>query len=159
MKFLRRFAVVTLIVAVVTGIGLAWNHFDPSSLIGGIPGANHVSLRDPAARKNGIEVLRPGNGHDRRILALPPDASPPRHLARNVIVVHLRPMDLGLNSMFERVDWPFLTHTVVIEAGVMAIVVFLARVRRRARRAWRTRRLASAEPAGGVRSALWRTRV
>ena len=142
MKFLRRLAAVTLLVAVVTGIGLAWNHFDPSSLIGGLPGASHVSLRDPAARTKGVEVVRPVKGHDRRIIVLPPGESPPRHLPGNVVVVHLRPMDLGFNAMFERVDWPFLTHTVVIEAGVIAIVVILDRLRRRARRAWRGRRLA-----------------
>lgn len=98
MRFLRRFAVVTLVVAVVTGIGLAWNHFDPASLIG---------------------------------------TTPPRPVPKAVIVVSLRPMDLGLNSMFERVDWPYLTKTVVIEAGLIAIVVFLDRLRRRARRTWR----------------------
>jgi hypothetical protein len=137
MRFLRRLAVVTLMVAVVTGIGLAWNHFDPASLIGGLSGASQVSLRDPASRTKGIEVVRPDKGHDRRIIVLPPGTKPPRNLPRNVIVVNPRPMDLGLNSMFERVDWPYLTHTVVIEAGVIAIVVFLDRLRRRARRTWR----------------------
>ena len=138
MRFLRRFAVVTLIVAVVTGIGLAWNHFDPASLIGGVPGAGHVSLRNPAARTKGVEVVRPGkDGRGGRIIALPPGAKPPRDLPKNVIIVNLRPMDLGLNSMFERVDWPYMTHTAVIEGLVIAAVVFLDRLRRRARRTWR----------------------
>ena len=97
MRFLRRLSVVMLIVAVITGIGLAWNHFDPASLIG---------------------------------------TTPPRHQPDNV-VVRLGPMDLGLNSMFERVDWPYLTYTVVIEALVIAAVVLLDRLRRRARRTWR----------------------
>jgi hypothetical protein len=160
-RFLRRFAAVTLLVAVVTGVGLAWNRLDPSSLIGGLPGVNHVSLRDPAARKKGVEVFRPVNGRDRRVLVLPPGSTPPGHRPGNVIVVRLRPMDLGLNSMFERVDWPFLARTVVIESLVIAAVVFLDRIRRRTRRAWRSRasrRSATPEPAGGVRSALWRTR-
>src|SRR5260221_14347660 len=63
--------------------------------------------------------------------------APPRNLPKNVIIVNRRPMDLGLNSMFDRVDWPFLTRTVVIEAGVIAIVVFTGGLRRRARRTWR----------------------
>jgi hypothetical protein len=137
MRFLRRLAVVTAMVAVVTGIGLAWNHFDPASLIGGVPGASNLSLRNPAARTKGVQVVRPVKGHDRRIIVLPPGTAPPRHLSKNVIIVSLRPMDLGLNSMFERVDWPYLTHTVVIEAGAIAIVVFTGRLRRRARRTWR----------------------
>jgi hypothetical protein len=137
MRFLRRFAVVTLMVAVVTGIGLAWNHFDPASLIGGLSGANNVSLRNPAARTKGIEVVRPDREHNRQVIVLPPGAKPPRHLPKNVIIVNPGPMDLGLNSMFERVDWPYLTHTAVIEALVIAAVVFTGRLRRRARRTWR----------------------
>ncbi len=141
MKFLRRFAAVILLVTVVTGIGVAWNHFDPASLIGGLPGANQVvNLRHPPSGKKGIEAIRPINGHDRRIIALPPGAARPRHRPRNVIVIRLRPMDLGLNSMFERVDWSYLTRTVVIEALVIAAVVILDRLRRGARRAWRSRR-------------------
>jgi hypothetical protein len=136
-RFLRRLAVVTLMVAVVTGVGLAWNHFDPASLIGGVPGASRVSLRNPAERTKGVDVVRPDRDHDRQIIVLPPGAKPPRHLSKNVVVIHLAPLDLGLNSMFERVDWPFLTHTVVIEALVIAAVVFLDRLRRRARRTWR----------------------
>ena len=46
-------------------------------------------------------------------------------------------MDLGLTSMFDPVNLPYLRHTVVIEAGAGAAVVILDVIRRRWRRARR----------------------
>jgi hypothetical protein len=141
-KFARRLAVVTLMVAVVTGIGLAWNHFAASTLIGQPPGVGkNFNVRGAVTRKGGTEVTRPGpGGHVRQVLVLPAGAPAPRHAPGNPIIIHLRPMDLGLTSMFQRVNWPIFEHAVVIEALVFAAVVILDRIRRRARRAWRARR-------------------
>ena len=46
-------------------------------------------------------------------------------------------MDLGLTSMFDPVNLPYLRHTVVIEAGAAAAVVIIDLIRRRWRRAQR----------------------
>ena len=54
------------------------------------------------------------------------------------VIIDLRPMDLGLASMFDPVNLPSLRHTVVIEAGAAAAVVILDVIRRRWRRARRT---------------------
>jgi len=43
-KFLRHLAAVTLVVAVVVVIGLAWNHFAASSLAGGLRVPNRLEV-------------------------------------------------------------------------------------------------------------------
>jgi hypothetical protein len=53
-------------------------------------------------------------------------------------------MSLGLGAMLDPVNLPYLQHTVVIEAGVLAAVVIIDAGRRRSRRRWRARRLAAA---------------
>jgi hypothetical protein len=47
--------------------------------------------------------------------------------------------------MFDPVNLPILRHTVVIEAGVIAVVVVLDVLRRRSRRSWRAAQLAAEE--------------
>ena len=53
--------------------------------------------------------------------------------------VDLRPMQLGLGSMFDSANLPSLIHTVYIEVAVIAAVVVLDAARRRWRRARRAR--------------------
>lgn len=144
MRYLRRLGAVTLMVVVVTGIGLAWNHFAPSTLIGQLPGAGqNFNVRGAVTHKGSVVVARPGpGGHVRQVLVLPAGAPTPRQVAGNPIIIHLRPMDLGLTSMFQRVNWPILEHAVVIEALVIAAVVIIDRIRRRVRQAWRARKAA-----------------
>jgi hypothetical protein len=141
-KFVRRLGVVTLMVAVVVIIGLAWNRFAPSTLIGQLPGAGqNFNVRGAVTHKGSIVVARPGpGGHVRQVLVLPAGAPTPGNVPGNPIIIHLRPMDLGLTSMFQRVNWPILEHAVVIEALVIAAVVIIDRIRRRLRRAWRARK-------------------
>jgi hypothetical protein len=69
--------------------------------------------------------------------------TPPHGIRPGRKVVNLGTFDLGLNSMLQPVNWPYLRHTVVIEAVVMAAVVIFDVSRRRARRADR-----AAQPAG-----------
>ena len=65
---------------------------------------------------------------------------PGTHLGRGhgPVNIDLRPMDLGLTSMFDPVNLPYLRHTLVIEAGAAAAVVILDVIRRRWRRARRS---------------------
>lgn len=124
MRFLRHLAVVLLVVAAVVLLALAWNHVE-----GGTQGAVR-------------------QGHDERILVIGPHAGPqagpakaahgirPGH-GRGPVIIDLRPMDLGLTSMFDSVNLPDLRHTVVIEAGAAAAVVLIDVIRRRWRRARR----------------------
>ncbi|HEY1620738.1 MAG TPA: hypothetical protein VGG25_24155 [Streptosporangiaceae bacterium] len=45
----------------------------------------------------------------------------------------------GLTSMFDPANWPDLRHTVVIETALLAAVIIIDVIRRRMRRADRTR--------------------
>ena len=115
MRFLRHLAAACLLVAVVVVLGLAWNHFAASTLVGTVPG------RPPSA------IVRPESG----------PGGP--HGSK---VINLGTFDLGLNSMLEPVNWPYLRHTVVIEAAVIAGAVIIDVGRRRSRRAARAEQLA-----------------
>jgi hypothetical protein len=110
-RFLRHLVVACLVVAVVVVVGLAWNHFAASTLIGTVPGPRHGIV-------------------------------PPRGIRPGRKVISLGTFELGLNSMLQPVNWPYLRHTVVIEAAVMAAVVILDAGHRRSRRASRAARLA-----------------
>ena len=55
-------------------------------------------------------------------------------------------MNLGLGSMLNPVNLPYLRHTVVIEAGVIAVVVIIDVNRRIWRRARRAGQLAQPRP-------------
>jgi hypothetical protein len=137
-KFLRQLGAVTLVVAVVVLLGLAWNHLGASTLVGGqqasfdkqavaggrLPGA--VKLPS-GARIVGARGAGPGG-------------------PRGAIIIENRPMDLGLDSMFQPVNLAVLKHTVVIEAVVIAIVVMIDVSRRLWRQERRARQLALSQP-------------
>jgi hypothetical protein len=135
MKFLRHFGAACLVVGIVTGIGVAWSHFGQWSL----PGELH-------GRIGPVGSLSPGG-------TLPPGARLPRGMngvrevlrGKNgkIVVIKGDPgsESLGLNSMFQRVNWPYAERTVVIEAAVIVGVVILDAGRRRVRRARRRGRL------------------
>ncbi len=129
MKFLRHLAAVTLIVAVVVIIGLAWNHFGASTLAGGLQG--------PVRQVGGPGRLggRPPPG----ALALLRGSRPGPH---GVKVIRVGPMNLGLSSMLDPVNLADLKHTVIIEALVIAVVVMIDVSRRLWRQEKRARQLA-----------------
>jgi hypothetical protein len=111
-KFLRHLAATALVVAVVVVLGLAWNHFAASTLVGSVPSPlqREINHSQPRGR---VPVPVPG-------------------------VIRNGGLNLGLTSMLDPVNLPVLRHTVVIEAGVIAAVVIIDVGRRRARRARRT---------------------
>jgi hypothetical protein len=116
-KFLRHLAAVTLIVAAVVVLGLAWNHFAASALIGSLADVHEQAVPSQQAKgPPGPRAIRPAGT-----------------------------MDLGLSSMFNPVNLPDLRHTVVIEAGVIAAVVIIDAERRRSRRATRARQRAGSQ--------------
>ncbi|HET7018774.1 MAG TPA: hypothetical protein VFI65_32945 [Streptosporangiaceae bacterium] len=156
MRFLRHLGAATLLVAVVVGLGLAWNHFAPGTLVGDLPGPSRQPILHGAALRSGkVVILRPTKGHAARIISLQPGAHPPRSLTKHGIVVVVRggPMDLGLGSMFQPVNLGSLKHTAELETLLIAAVVIIDVTRRRQRRARRKR-----EAGSGVPSALWRMR-
>jgi hypothetical protein len=125
-RFLRHLAAVMLVVAVVVVLGLAWNRFAAGSLAGGLTAPSGRIAVVP-----GRQVKGPPPG----AVSLPSGA----HVSR---VIRSGGFNLGLNSMFQSVNLPYLRHTVVIEGGVIAAVVILDVGRRRSRRARRAQRLA-----------------
>jgi hypothetical protein len=58
------------------------------------------------------------------------------------VVIHVGKFDLGLTSMLQPVNWPYLRHTVIIESAFAAAVVIIDASRRRSRRASRAAQLA-----------------
>ena len=126
MRFLRHLAAVLLVVTAVVLLALAWNHVASGPAAAGPPG--------PGGRVP-VAVLRAGP-HAGRVVA-----RPGTRLGRvnGPVIIDLRPMDLGLTSMFDAVNLPSLRHTVVIEAGAAAAVVIIDVIRRRWRRARRAR--------------------
>lgn len=134
MRFLRHLAVVCLVVAAVTGLGLAWNHFAASTLTGGLivpqgelAGQGETAGSPPPGRVVLPKGTRPGS--------------------RNQPVgIQSRPFDLGLSSMFQSENLPYLRHTVFIETGLITAVVIVDASRRRARRADRAAQLAPQPP-------------
>jgi hypothetical protein len=133
MRFLRHLAAVCLTVAAVTGLGLAWNHFAASTLIGGLT-VPRAELAGQGGAARGRVVLPPGA-----------QSGAPQGPA----VLQSGPFELGLNSMLQRENWPYLRHTVVIETGVMAAIVIIDASRRRSRRASRAAQLAVPPPGDG----------
>jgi hypothetical protein len=121
-KFLRHLGAVTLVVAVVVVIGLAWNHFGSSTLVGGLQ-TSFNKQASVSGRAPGVAVLRPG-------------AKAGGHHGPHGPVIIRGPMDLGLGSMLDPVNLAVLRHTVVIEGVVIAIVVMIDV----SRRLWRQER-------------------
>jgi hypothetical protein len=134
MRFLRHLAAVCLAVATVTGLGLAWNHFAASTLIGGLmapqgelAGQGETAGSPPPGRVVLPKGTRPGSQN-------------------RPVEIQSRSFDLGLGSMFQSENLPYLRHTVVIETGLIAAVVIVDAGRRRARRADRAAQLAPQPP-------------
>ena len=129
MKFIRQFAVATLVIAVVVALSVVVDHLASGALIGSL---RHGPLKPFPGKgpqgHGGVIVLPPGGHFGGR--KIPP----------GVKVVHAHRFDLGLTSMFDSVNWPYLRHTVVIEVGVLGAVVVLDVIRRKWRRARRARR-------------------
>jgi hypothetical protein len=121
-RFLRHLAAVLLVVAAVVLLAMGWNH-----IAGGTPAAG------PHGPGERVLVAGP---HPRR-LVVPRGIRPGQ--AHGPVIIDLRPMDLGLTSMLDPVNLPSLRHTVVIEAEAAAAVVIIDVIRRRWRRARRTR--------------------
>jgi hypothetical protein len=134
-RFVRHLVVVCLVVAVVVILGLAWNHFAASSLVG--------SVQRP--RQELVQGTGPAGGRPEGRVVLPGGSRPGGPGERGVVQVGT--FDLGLSSMLQPVNWPYLRHTVFIEAAVMAAVVIIDVSRRRSRRASRAARLA--QPSSG----------
>jgi hypothetical protein len=135
MKFLRHFAAVVAVVAVVVLAGMAWNHYWPSTLIGqlvtgrpgifvrGVPG---VHLKGPppghlTARSGHVAYLL---GHGGRIVR-----------------VNNGPGVSAFYGLLKIPDLEVLRHTGYIEAAVIAAVILADAARRRIRRARRKARL------------------
>jgi hypothetical protein len=131
MRFVRQFAVATLVVAVVVALSVVVDHLASGALIASM---GHGRLMQVPVKgqhgHGGVIVLPPGG----LISGLRPGTIPP-----GVKVVQAHGFELGLTSMFDSVNWPYLWHAVVIEAGVLAGVVVLDVFRRKWRRARRAR--------------------
>ena len=127
MKFVRQLAVATLVIAVVVVLSVIVDHLASGALIGSMA---HRRLRQFSVngphRHGGVIVLPPGGHLGGKI--------PP-----GVKVVHVHGFKLGLTSMFDSVNWPYLWHAIVIEVGVLAATVVLDMIRRKWRRARRAR--------------------
>jgi hypothetical protein len=144
-RFLRHLGAVTMVVAAVVLAGLAWNHFAASSLTGGLRGPSQETVPN-YQELNGIGPYAKRRPASRGVL-------PPRAGARDPHkgVVRSGGSQLGLGSMFEPANLPYLRHTVVIETAVIAGVVILDVGRRRSRRARRAWLLAADQPADADR--------
>lgn len=129
MRFLRHLAAAALLVAAVALLGLAWNRFAASTLVGTVPSSPQKAVPGQRASRPPPGKIAPGA----RIRLRGPHGPG---------AIRAGPMNLGLSSMLDPVNLPDLRHTVVIEAGVVAAVVIIDAGRRKARRAPRTRSLA-----------------
>ena len=135
MRFLRQFAAVAVLVAVVALGGLAWNHFAPS-LPGEGPAGGGQALVVRGHLVKGVlssGKLRPGV----RVLPggkLPPGAAPgrPGNIRSGI-------PGLMAGDLLEPVNLVVLRHTAVLEAAVIAAVVLLDMGYRRLRRARRAK--------------------
>jgi hypothetical protein len=121
-KFARHLAAALLVVAVVVALGVLWEHSSAVSWLGVSPGGPGKVL----SRPRGAPVISGGPRSGRVTI-------------RPGVRIDLRPMQLGLGSMFDSANWPSLIHTVYIEVAVIAAVVVLDAARRRWRRARRAR--------------------
>jgi hypothetical protein len=143
-KFLRQSAVVLAIAAVLTVIGLAWNHFGPASLPGeGLTGGQFaVSGHPPKGAKLPPGAKRLANGHLAPGARLPAGAHRPPPGTR-IINGGAVPVDLG--DMLKPVNLAVFRQTVVLEAEIMAGVVILSIGARKWRQA-RRRRMRAGRP-------------
>jgi hypothetical protein len=126
-RFLRHLGAATLVVAVVVVLGLAWNRVAPGTLIGTLHGPGQLKVVPGA---HGVRRLAGAGALPRGIRIGGPAAG------------GTSGMNLGLNSMFQAVNLPYLKHTLEIEAALIAGVVLLDAGRRKLRRVKRTRQIA-----------------
>jgi hypothetical protein len=123
-RFLRQFAAVLAVVAVVVFTGIAWDHFGPASLPGEGPAGNFQVVEGPALNPpKGVQVA-PGVHH-------PP---PGMRIDTPGDVI---PVDVG--DLLQPANLAVLRQTAVIEALIMAGVVILSMGARKVRRARRRR--------------------
>lgn len=123
MKFLRHLAAATLLVAVIVLIGLAWNHFAPSTLIGNTLSGPGFARVGPGVHLKGGP---PGPGN-RTVINVRP-GQPARVRVRGggfKIIRNAWPGPAVFSPLFEAVNLKFLRHTAVIEAEIIAAVVLL----------------------------------
>jgi hypothetical protein len=133
MRFLRHLAAVTLLVAVITALGLAWNHWAPATLIGSepAPGPGFHLVAPPGKKPSGV------------IVRVTPGGTKPEVIDRHGQGVIGRSGVGAFSGLLEAGGLRILRHTVVIETALIAAIVIIDLVRRRARRA---RRRASLTP-------------
>jgi hypothetical protein len=137
-KFVRHLAAATLVVAVVVILGLAWNHFAASTLIGNLQDSFRQEV--VPGHKQEVGPGRQAEGPRPGPAAVAPGTHP--NGPHGPKIIRLGTLNLGLNSMLDPVNLPYLRHTVVIEAGVIAAVVIIDAGRRKSRRARRAGRRA-----------------
>jgi hypothetical protein len=123
-RFLRQFAAVLAVVAVVVIAGVAWDHFGPASLPGEGPAGNVQFIQGPVLKlPPGVQVV-PGGHH------------PPPGTRINTPDGAI-PVDVG--DLLQSANLAVLRQTAVLEALIMAGVVILSIAARKARRARRRR--------------------
>ncbi len=131
MKFLRHLGAACLVVGLVTGAGVIWSHLGEFSL----PGENGGGVQFRGGPPPTFKLPRGGK--------LPPgvkDVVRGPHGRITIIVNGNHGSDsLGLNSVFQRVNWPFVERTMVIEGAIIVAVVILSASHRRWRRFRRAR--------------------
>jgi len=136
MRFLRHLGAAAAVVAIVVVLGLAWAHFGSQTLAPG-----------PQTRFQQEIVTGPGGKLPPGLAAAGQGGNPRLGVFRvgpnGPALADPRPFDLGLGSMFNPVNLPYLRHTVVIEVGVIAAVVVVDVLRRRSHRAWRAQQRAA----------------
>jgi hypothetical protein len=135
MKFARQFAAATLVVAVAVVLSVVVDHLASGALTGSLP---HGRLPVNGPHGHSVVIVLPPGGH---VGGLPPGKIPP-----GVTVFQSNGSSLGLTSMFDSVNWPYLRHTVVIEVYVLAAVVILDVIRRKWRRVRRARQIRQRRP-------------
>jgi hypothetical protein len=135
MRFLRHFAAVLAVVAVVVLAGVAWNHFWPGTLIG------REATGGPRVFARGVPGLH--------LKGPPPGRLPahPGHVAYlighggHIVRLNSGPGVSAFYGLLKIPNLEVLRHTAYIEAVVIAAVIVADAARRRIRRARRKARL------------------
>jgi len=134
-KFLRQFAAVAAVVAVVVLGGLAWNHFAPS-LPGEGPAAGGRAL---VVRGHIVKGVRPSGKLRPGVRVLPGGKPPPGVTAVTRGNIRSGIPGLMLGDLLEPVNLAVLRQTAFLEAAVIAAVVILDMGYCRLRRARRAK--------------------
>jgi hypothetical protein len=134
-RFLRQFAAVVAVVAVVALGGVAWNHFAPS-LPGEGPGGGGQAVAVRGHLVKGVlssGKLRPG------VRVLPGGKLPPGVVPGTPGNIRSGIPSLMAGDLLKPVNLVVLRHTAVLEAAVIAAVVIFDMGYRRLRRARRAK--------------------